>query len=347
MDKLIYKKYFQRSCPLVTIELWYYGEKSDQRQYTEESQPASPYLIFERTQGIEICYLDERGPRWVKDQLLCKLGKDRNFASKTAESFRKKIAPIHKILEREAALSKTELGDFAEKVRDTWPWFEAVWWFIDALDEKGQKDSNEMKLLQEARKYGELFTNCCSVIRKSIEANYPGYKKYTDVILLQEAVSGKIPSQDALEKRLEHYFYTDDTLFVDETKEAIEQKYNISIESSDRAQAIVEFTGRSAFPGKAIGKIRKIIDRSQNAFFERGEILLSPTTQPDFLPSMEKAAAIISDEGGLISHAAILARELRKPCIIGTKTAFDTLKDGDLVEVDAEKGIVRKISSQK
>ena len=62
---------------------------------------------------------------------------------------------------------------------------------------------------------------------------------------------------------------------------------------------------------------------------------------------MEKAAAIISDEGGLISHAAIIARELRKPCVIGTKTAFDALKDGDLVEVDAEKGIVRKIDSIK
>ena len=347
MDKPLYKKFFQRSCPLVTIELWYHGEKSDQRQYTEESQPAFPYLVFERTQGIELCYLDERGVRWVKDQLLCKLGNDLGFASKAAESFRKKIAPIYEILEREAALGKAELGDFAEKARDAWPWFEAVWWFIDALDEKGQKDSDEMNLLQDARKYGELFSNCCSVIRKSIEANYPAHKKYVDVMLLQEAVSGKIPSQDVLEKRLEHYFYTDDKLFVGETKEAIEQKYGISIESGNEPQAIVEFTGRCAFPGKAVGKIRKIIDRSQNAFFERGEILLSPTTQPDFLPSMYKAAAIISDEGGLISHAAIIARELRKPCIIGTKIAFDALKDGDLVEVDAEKGIVRKISSQK
>lgn len=64
---------------------------------------------------------------------------------------------------------------------------------------------------------------------------------------------------------------------------------------------------------------------------------------PAFMPAMKKAVAFVTDEGGITSHAAIIAREMKKPCIIGTKIATKVLRDGDLVEVDANKGIVRKI----
>jgi len=59
---------------------------------------------------------------------------------------------------------------------------------------------------------------------------------------------------------------------------------------------------------------------------------------------MEKAAAFVTDEGGILCHAAIVAREMKKPCIVGTRYATQIFHDGDLVEVDADKGMVRKIS---
>lgn len=62
---------------------------------------------------------------------------------------------------------------------------------------------------------------------------------------------------------------------------------------------------------------------------------------------MKKAAAIVTDEGGITSHAAIISRELRKPCIIGTKIATKALSDGDYIEVDADNGIVRKINKKE
>ena len=58
------------------------------------------------------------------------------------------------------------------------------------------------------------------------------------------------------------------------------------------------------------------------------------------MPRMKLAAAIVTDDGGITCHAAIVARELKKPCIIGTKYATEIFKDGDMVEVDAERGIV-------
>ena len=61
---------------------------------------------------------------------------------------------------------------------------------------------------------------------------------------------------------------------------------------------------------------------------------------------MEKAAAFVTEVGGMTSHAAIVSREMEKPCIIGTKNATELFKEGDYIEVDAEKGIARKISEK-
>jgi len=75
----------------------------------------------------------------------------------------------------------------------------------------------------------------------------------------------------------------------------------------------------------------------------KGDILLSETTYPALLPAMKIAGAIITNIGGLTCHAAIVSRELGIPCVIGTKIATKVLRDGDLVEVDADKGVVRII----
>lgn len=74
---------------------------------------------------------------------------------------------------------------------------------------------------------------------------------------------------------------------------------------------------------------------------QEGEILVTAMTTPEFLPALKKASAFITDEGGIASHAAITAREMRKPCILGTRIATQVLKDGDFVEVDANQGIIK------
>ena len=76
-------------------------------------------------------------------------------------------------------------------------------------------------------------------------------------------------------------------------------------------------------------------------------VLVTTMTNPAYVPIMEKSIAIITDEGGLLCHAAIVSRELNKPCIIGTKIATQVFKDGDLVEVDAESGVVKILERNK
>lgn len=106
-----------------------------------------------------------------------------------------------------------------------------------------------------------------------------------------------------------------------------------------------EIKGTIASPGLARGGA--VIVRSIKSLkrVKRGNILIATMTRPEHMMAIRKAAAIVTDDGGITCHAAIVSRELGIPCIIGTKIATRVLKDGDLVEVDATKGIVRKFKS--
>ncbi len=102
--------------------------------------------------------------------------------------------------------------------------------------------------------------------------------------------------------------------------------------------------GFVASQGLVIGKVRIITSvKEEGSLFKEGEILVTGMTRPEYLPLARKASGIITDEGGITSHAAIIARELNKPCITGTNNATRILKTGDLVELNADLGIVRKL----
>lgn len=105
----------------------------------------------------------------------------------------------------------------------------------------------------------------------------------------------------------------------------------------------VEIKGYSANRGVATGKVKIVIDNKDVGKVKSGEILVSPMTEPVWLLAMKKAVAIVTDEGGALCHAAVIARELNIPCVVGTKVATQVLRDGDLVEVDANKGIIKII----
>ncbi len=104
-----------------------------------------------------------------------------------------------------------------------------------------------------------------------------------------------------------------------------------------------QLKGSAAFLGKAKGVARIIFDPYKVKEFNEGDILITGMTRPEFLPLMKKAGAFVTDAGGMLSHAAIVARELKKPCVLATEVATKIFKDGDIVEVDANNGVVRKI----
>lgn len=108
---------------------------------------------------------------------------------------------------------------------------------------------------------------------------------------------------------------------------------------ASEVQGVVVSKGK----GNIRARVRIVLDPSRAHEFQAGEILLAPMTSPEYVFAMRKAAAVITDAGGLTSHAAIVSRELGIPCIVGTKVATKVFHNGDCIEVDITSGVARKV----
>ncbi len=114
-----------------------------------------------------------------------------------------------------------------------------------------------------------------------------------------------------------------------------------------REVANQEVTGQVGYGGVVQGRVKIVASEVDIVKVCSGDILVATMTFPHYIAAMEVASGFVTDEGGILCHAAIIAREMKKPCVIGTKIATQVLKDGDLVEVDADTGVVRIVEKAK
>jgi phosphohistidine swiveling domain-containing protein len=114
-------------------------------------------------------------------------------------------------------------------------------------------------------------------------------------------------------------------------------------ESAQSFSGVTELKGSCACLGQAVGRAKIINLPEDMGKMEYGDVLVSTATTPNLVPAMKKAAAILTDEGGLTCHAAIVSRELGIPCVVGLKAVTRFVKDGETLAVDATGGLVRKV----
>ena len=112
------------------------------------------------------------------------------------------------------------------------------------------------------------------------------------------------------------------------------------VEAKEAEEAEILVKGLGASPGIGTGEVKVIKGEKEISKVKEGDILVTTMTTPDMVPAMRRAAAIVTDEGGMTCHAAIVSRELGVPAVVGTKNATEVLKDGMVVTVDGEKGLV-------
>jgi pyruvate,water dikinase len=153
---------------------------------------------------------------------------------------------------------------------------------------------------------------------------------------------GCLPDEEEIENRRERYLY-------------IVKGGKFRLFSGDNARKVFleevgeeetnlenkQIKGNTAMTGVGIGKVRVILNKNEIPKFKNGEVLVTIMTNPDFVTIMKKSVAIVTDEGGILCHAAILSRELGIPCVVGTRIATKVLKNGDIVEVDAFNGLIK------
>jgi len=136
------------------------------------------------------------------------------------------------------------------------------------------------------------------------------------------------------------------TIKNDELIQTSQKKWEKILGSNIDKGGLSTIKGTIAETGKATGKVVIVRNTADLRKVKKGMIRCAVTTNPNYTLAMKKSVAFITDEGGITCHAAIIARELSKPCLVGTKNATQLLKDGDEVEVDAFNGTIKIISTQ-
>jgi phosphohistidine swiveling domain-containing protein len=225
--------------------------------------------------------------------------------------------------------------------------------YLVKLDEQENKFKKTIKHLGELRfklrKEGEvLFYILLGILVKELgrrnsikvaDLFFYAYDELLDLIISKKKVKG-----ETLKARSKGYVLIsskrDYHIYVGKN---FQQIYKDLVSVAGTAKTI---KGKVAMKGKVRGRVRLILHNKRNILkdvmsFRKGEILVTEMTRPDTVLACKKAAAIVTDEGGITSHAAIISRELKIPCIIGTHNATQILKTGYLIEVDAENGVVK------
>ena len=232
--------------------------------------------------------------------------------------------------------------------------------FLKHWDEEKQKIKDVIKKAKKLAGEGHLIdvmqfivyyrTQRTDVFNKAFYLFIPSLRKlakkkgltYEQLInCTKREILGKQPPVDVINERIRGFTQT---IFNGKIETfSGEESRRIKEILKEDVSGIKELKGSIASRGFAKGTVKIVLHRDDFGKVKEGDILVASMTTPEMVSTMKKAAAFITNEGGITCHAAIISRELKKPCIIGTKIATKVLHDGDVVEVDANKGIVRKL----
>jgi len=336
----VYQKFFERDYCLPLIEIWFYGECNENNPWAKGRHLYFPYIIFEKSQGTVKCYINPDGLEHIKENLM-RLSKDKRFSLFVVDEFLKRVSKLEPSFYKDGAvLSPRALKAFIVGLKDMWLWLEALWWLIESCDEKSESFKKLMRARESVQGLGPALD---LTIRESLRKFFPALGYLSSELLIKEIFAKKTPGMSELMKRASSYFYTDFTLYTSKSKKDMEEIFGVLIEEAPGGKEVNKIKGEVVFPGRARGRVRVIKNIKDASLLQGGEMLVSPMTTPRYILAMKKAKAIITDEGGIVCHAAIVARELKKPCIVGTKIASDILKNGDIIEIDTNQSIVKVI----
>jgi phosphoenolpyruvate synthase/pyruvate phosphate dikinase len=283
--------------------------------------------------------------------------------------FRKVIAECDMYIAKTKKVEIVTLDDFFDLraiIQKLYYYFEKTeFFFTDACYHEKMNNITKKNLLilggdlkmKSRPQLFELLTtvlyNFAELIAKQHNINVEDVKFYSfaEVVSLMEASNIMDPLIIA-ERKKSYIVYCEDEHIIPlegKQKEIVLKRF-----TEPNYASITEFKGIIANKGKVIAKARvilpeadipydKFVKKLYNMKMNKGEILVTETTSPDFVPLMKKAGGIIANQGGMNSHAAIMSRELGVPCLVGTFHATHILATGDLIELDADTGIVKII----
>jgi phosphoenolpyruvate synthase/pyruvate phosphate dikinase len=334
--KISFEKAYTRDTSMIIQQGWNACVSSP--YYSSETNPHTPPVIHYMNDGVIEIWENEKATQWILDSLQEFIKTDETKLVSFIDQYEKDLKDMKLIWENGVIKKASELESFVEKVFIVMKGFDTM--YFPSVDERTPEHIRERTL--KLRDEDVYFDTCDKLIRDSLVVIYPQLKGYESAILKSEI--NNPPLKEVLSKRKEGFVvigqeFAEQTSLREYLSQHPEYKFHIETPPADSSTLI----GQVGNKGYAKGTVRIMKRKDQIDQAQDGDIIVSTMTTPDFIPAMKKAVAIITDEGGVTCHAAIVAREMNKPCVIGTKFATQILKDGDMVEVDADNGIVKII----
>lgn len=330
----LYRKVISREKTIIETEIYYKGEYEGIKSLTNDLYYFKPLFIYDKEKEITNVYYNDTALEENPSNIYYYMQKD---IDKTKELYDAALSSC-KYLNKVVDSNDEELFNYKEFIHNML----IIYPFTSLGNLAGyfENISSELKnllvdfrnnydyILYKANEY--LYNKAKSKLSKE-------YQEHIKYLFIEEVFQNKLPSISEINKRKNGYIFFDNKLeLVDDILKWLESK-NIVIKSVQDGKTI---KGSIAYNGNIKGKVCQVFKKEDFNKFEDGDILVTTMTTPKFTPILKMAGAIVTDEGGITCHAAIIARELKIPCIIGCKNATEVLKDGMIVEVNANEGIV-------
>ncbi len=336
LQKQTFIKAYTRNFSIIMQQAWFAANKENLiKKLDLDKYPFNPPYVYFMKDGVEEVWENTKANKWLMEKLLTKLNSDKNFFPELYKRYFERLSEVERWWKKDIR-TVAELKDFIELTYEAIADFVIIYGAL--MDDSVSKEYQEMA--KQFREKDVLFAECNTTIWKGLKNIYPDYGDLI-VYITKEELDGEVSISD-LKKRDDGFALVPDIFagpisFNDFVKKFPE--YDFKIEKIELEEGLLK--GQTAYGGKVQGMVRIVKRKDQIDQIQDGEVMVSPMTTPDMLTAMKKASAFITDEGGITCHAAIIAREMQKPCVIGTKFATQLLKNGDIVEVDADSGIVR------
>ncbi len=356
MSKLIFEKSITRDWGVIYAEIWH-------KVFTEEFKRQLGWgyteVVFEGENNAITVY---RAPKehmdGMRDFILSQIDSNQAWLNEHAIIVKEKVKKTIAWVE---SVEKKKLEDYSEKelakifdkfVRmnlELGPRFIMMLWFPIQMECHGKATQykNAVEVAIETRTQIEKIGPLVDAFARKIAGEVArrigmdvNFSRFINSDQIENYLKkGIIPDPKILSVRREYFIVTNDGILSENLGNYL-KRYDYSLKKVD-ASGIGTIKGSVAYPGIVRGVVRIIRSKDMFDKLSRGEILVTGMTTPDFMPVIKKSAGFITDEGGITCHAAIVAREMKKPCIIGTRIATEILKDGNLVELDANSGMVK------
>lgn len=338
-----YKKTLVRPLPLIRIELYAMGEYEGIKWLTNNQYYFNPLFLYEDGK-VTIYYNNisqKENPINMYD-FLCQNYDD--FLLK----YRQMMEACDYVEKNITGKIKFEVDDFILAIQKIYP-FSSLGNLAGNLPEfLVGKVYNIFKSFRKEK--GELLTKAEEFLLAYSEGIVGN--ELLHFYRIAEVFNKGDVDKEQIAKRKQGYLYFNKMILIERQSNEINKYLNSNqialLDDEDETMLDPQvLIGTSAYGGKIKGVVSIITNENDFCKMKNGDVLVTSMTVPKFLPVMKIAGAMVTDEGGVLCHAAIVARELEIPTIIGTKKATTTLEDGDLVEVDANNGRIRIIAKGK